>query len=152
MDKLINVVNRNSTNRIYMFYSSPDCYTSAKHQADLTWTTNSYDYLPLRSEGWGLKNSENTSFFISEFFRPRSKAMTLIWQNGGLGFTRHAQIIKVTLGPDSIIFRKSWFLKKSFLKLNPLEEKATRISALCINFPWPLLTFQNRISKNWSYF
>ena len=51
MDKLINVVNQNSTNRIFMFYSSPDCYTSAKHQADLTWTTNSYDYLPLRSEG-----------------------------------------------------------------------------------------------------
>jgi len=49
MDKLIFEVNRkSSTHGVHFLYSSPDCYTKSKHEANLTWTTNSYDYLPLR--------------------------------------------------------------------------------------------------------
>ena len=50
IDKLIHAVNSNATNGIYMFYSSPDCYTQAKHEANVTWNVNHYDYMPLRDD------------------------------------------------------------------------------------------------------
>ena len=132
MDKLINVVNRNSTNRIYMFYSSPDCYTSAKHQADLTWTTNSYDYLPLRSEGWGLKKIRKIPvFFYFWIFSTSIKGDDVDLTKWWTGFyaTRSNYKGYVRTGFDH--FQKKLVFKEKLSKIESLgRESYSYLSAL----------------------
>jgi lysosomal alpha-mannosidase len=59
-DKLIKYVNSRASN-MYLFYSTPSCYTYAVNQANLTWTTKTDEFQPYGSD----PHSYWTGFFTS---------------------------------------------------------------------------------------